>query len=80
MKQLEVLPKLQQICPLVFLFHVSNTPKSSNGFMILIISFISLIEINKVNPFPPVTVPFPHVFLSNLFIAFEVKLIHVNCL
>ena len=73
-----MLPKLQKICLLVFLFHVSNTCKSSNGFLILIISFISLIEINKLNPFPPVTVPFPHIFLSNLFIAFEVKLIQVK--
>ena len=31
-------------------------------------------EINKVNPFPALTAPFPLIFLSNLFIAFEVKL------
>ena len=29
-----------------------NTPESSNDFMVLIISFISSLEINKVNPFP----------------------------
>ena len=40
----------------------------------MIISFISPFKINKVNPFPALTAPFPHIFLSNLFIAFEVKL------
>ena len=29
----------------------------------------------KVNPFPDLTAPFPLIFLSNLFIAFEVKLL-----
>ena len=43
--------------------------------MILIISFISSFEKYKVNPFPASTAPFPLIFLSNLFIAFEVKLI-----
>ena len=43
--------------------------------MILIISFISSFEINKVNPFPTLTVPFPLIFLSNLLIALEVKLL-----
>ena len=43
--------------------------------MILIISFISSFEINKVNLFPALTVPFPLIFLSNLFIAIEVKLL-----
>ena len=43
--------------------------------MILIVSFISLFEINKVNPFPSLTGPFPLLFLSNLFVAFEVKLL-----
>ena len=77
-----MLTKLQEIRLLVFYlcFTVSvtpsiNTPESSNDFMILIISFISLMEINKVNPFPAVTAPFPLTFLSNLFIAFEVKLL-----
>ena len=32
-------------------------------------------EINKVNPFPALTAPFPLIFLSNLFIAFEIKLL-----
>ena len=41
--------------------------------MILIISFPSSFEINKGNPFPALTAPFPLIFLSNLFIAFEVK-------
>ena len=30
---------------------------------------------SKVNPFPALTSPFPLIFLSNLFIAFEVKLL-----
>ena len=52
-----------------------STPESSNDFMILIILFISLFEINKVNPFPALTAPFPLIFLSNLFIIVEVKLL-----
>ena len=43
--------------------------------MILKISFIISFEINKVNSFPALTTPFPFIFLSNLFIAFEAKLI-----
>ena len=43
--------------------------------MILIISFISSFEINKVNPFRALTAPFPLIFHSSLFIAFEVKLL-----
>ena len=39
--------------------------------MILIISFISPFEINKVNPFPPLTTPFPFIFLSHLYTVFE---------
>ena len=38
-------------------------------------SFMSLFEVNKVNIFPALTAPFPLIFLSNLFIALEVKLI-----
>ena len=38
-------------------------------------SFMSLFEINKVNIIPALTAPFPLMFLSNLFIALEVKLI-----
>ena len=52
-----------------------NTFESSYDFMILIIWFISSFEINKVNPFPAQTVPFPFIFPSNLFIAFESKLL-----
>ena len=52
-----------------------NTPKSSNNFIISIISFIASFKINKVNPFPALTAPFPLNFLSNIFIAFEVKLL-----
>ena len=51
-----------------------NTRKSSNHFMILI-SFISSFEMNKVNTFPALKAPFPLIFLSNLFIAFEAKLV-----
>ena len=52
-----------------------NTPESSNGFIIFIISFISSFEINKVNHFPAQTAPLLLIFLSNLFIALEVKLL-----
>ena len=52
-----------------------NTPESSNDLMVLIISFTSSFQINKSNPFSALTTPFPLIFLSNLFIAFEVKLI-----
>ena len=38
------------------------------------ISFISSFKINKVNRFPALTAPFPLIFLSNVLIAFEVKL------
>ena len=43
--------------------------------MILIISSISSIKINEVNFFPAFTAPFPFIFLSDLFITFEVKLL-----
>ena len=43
--------------------------------MILIKSFISLFEMNNVNPFPALKAPFPLIFISNLFIAFEVRLL-----
>ena len=43
--------------------------------MILIISLISSFEINKVNIFLALTATFPLIFLSNLFIAFEAKLL-----
>ena len=41
--------------------------------MILTISFISSLEINKVNPFAALTAPFLLIFLSTLFIQSEVK-------
>ena len=41
----------------------------------LIIPFIYSFKINKLNPFPALTAPFPLIFLSNLFIATEVKLL-----
>ena len=43
--------------------------------MILIISFISSFEINKINRFPAFKAPFSLIFLSELFIAFEAKLL-----
>ena len=43
--------------------------------MILIISFIPLFKMNKVNPFPDLQAPVPLFVLSSLFIAFEVKLL-----
>ena len=47
-----------------------NTPKYSNYFMILIISFISSFKINKLNLFSALTARFPLISLSNLFVAF----------
>ena len=52
-----------------------NTPESSSDFIILITSFISSFDINKVNAFPGLTAPFPLIFLSNLFIGREFKLL-----
>ena len=82
MKRLRVLTKLHEIHLLFFIsfFNVSVTPssntmESSNGFIIFIVSFIYLTEINKVNPFPSLTTHFPLIFLSNVFIALEVKLL-----
>ena len=51
-----------------------NTTEPSNDFIILIFSFTLPCEISKVYPFPAMTAPFPLIFLSNLFIALEVKL------
>ena len=67
-------------CFFISCFNVSvtpsiNTPESSNYFMILIISFVSSFVINEVNPFPALTAPFSLIFLSNLVIVFEVKLL-----
>ena len=36
---------------------------------------MSSFKINKLNPFPALTDPFPLISLSNLFISFEVKLL-----
>ena len=52
-----------------------NAPESFSDFMILIASFISSFEMNKVNPFPALKTPFQLIFLSNLFIAFELTLL-----
>ena len=41
--------------------------------MILIISFLSLFETTK--GVKPLTAPFPLIFISNLFISFETKLL-----
>ena len=43
--------------------------------MILIISFISSFEINKVNSLPALTDPFPLIILSILITLFEAKLL-----
>ena len=73
------LTKLQEIHLLVFFitsFTDEVTPSiNSYGFIILIISFISSFETNKANPFPALTAPLQLFFWSNLFIAFDVKLL-----
>ena len=43
--------------------------------MILIISYMSSFEINKVNPFPAQIATFPLIFLSNLYYALKVELL-----
>ena len=67
--------KQEEIQLLVFLliFLSIETLESLNDFRILVISFRSSFEINRVNPFPALTARFPLIFLSNLFISFEVK-------
>ena len=52
-----------------------NTSEPSNDFMILISSFVSSFEVNKVNPFLALKAPFPLIFLSSLFIEFQAKLL-----
>ena len=82
-KRLKVLTMLQEIHMLDFLFHLLLFqqlnqlihPNLLVIFIIFIISFTSSFEINIVNPFPALTAPFPLIFLSNLFIALEVKLL-----
>ena len=90
MKRLKLLTKLQEIHLLAFFiscFTVSVTPsidapKASNDVMILRISSMPSFEINKVNPFPALTAPFPLIFLLNLSISFKLNclLIQVNFL
>ena len=63
----------------MFYFSVTpwiNTPESSYDFTILIISFISSFERNKLNPFLSLAAPFPNIILWSLFIAFEVKFLN----
>ena len=48
-----------------------NKPKFSDDFKILVMSPISLFDMNKVNPFPSFTAPFALILLSSLNIAFE---------
>ena len=73
-------PRNPPSCFFISSFNVSvtpsiNTSESYNDFIIFMISFISSFKINKVNPSPALTAPFPLIFLSNLFIAIEVKLL-----
>ena len=85
MKRLKALTKLQEIHHSNSFFFIScftvsvtpsiNTPEVSTDFMIAIISFISSFEINKINPFPTQTAPFPLIFLLIVFFLFETKLL-----
>ena len=50
-------------------------PESSDDLMILKIKFVYLFKINQINHSSALTARFPLIFLSNLFIAFEVKLL-----
>ena len=67
--------KQEEIHLLAFLliFLSIETLESLNDFRILVISFRSSFEINRVNPFPALTARFSLIFLPNLFISFEVK-------
>ena len=66
-------------CFYISCFTVSVTPSintlKSSDFNILRVSFISSCKINKVSPFPALTAPFPHIWLSILLIAFQAKLL-----
>ena len=70
-------PRNPPSCFFISCFTVSvipsiNTPESFHDFMILIIAFISSYGINKLPSL------FPLIFLSNLFIAFEAKLLTIQ--
>ena len=71
MTRLNVVKKLQ----VVSVTPPINTFEPSNRLTILIILFISSFKINTVNLFPALTVLFPLIFLSNLFIALEIKFV-----
>ena len=71
MTRLNVVKKLQ----VVSVTPPINTFESSNRLTILIILFISSFKINTVNLFPALTVLVPLIFLSNLFIALEIKFV-----
>ena len=58
-----------------FLFSYFISLEFSSDLMILLISSMSFFELNKINLFPALTAPFPLIFLLNLFIVFEVKLL-----
>ena len=62
-------------CFIVSIILSINTFESSNDYIILIKSFISSFKLSKVNPFPALTAAFPLISISNLFIAFESKLL-----
>ena len=74
MKRLKGLTKFFLLSFTVSVTPSINTPKYSNYFIIFI-SFISSFEMNKVNLLPALKASFLLIFLSNLFIAFEVKLL-----
>ena len=67
-------------CFFIFYFTVSfppsiDRPDFSSGSTLLIISSISLFEMNKVNSFPALTTPFLLFFLSNLSDTDKVPLV-----
>ena len=67
-------------CSFILCFTVSvtlsiNTAKPYNDFIIFIISLMCLVEINEVNCLFSLIASFLLIFLSNLFIAFEVRYI-----
>ena len=75
--------KYQEIHLLVFRFQICftasvnpsvNTPEFSNGFAVLIISSISSLEMNKVDPFPDLSASFPLILMYLLHSKVHLKL------
>ena len=71
-----IAPRNPSLCCFISFFTVSLAPAVKRLYFsstsVLIISSISSVEVNKVNPFPAVTSPLPLIFFPKLFFAFAV--------